>query len=186
MKGDEYTRKNNHFANTQYRDHYRLDIIRAFFTDIDRDLSIIELGCNRGNFIQVLLNMGFTNITGVDINREAIEMARESFPKLNFIKTTIEDFDYYEKYDIVATCGVLIHIDPSLLQNVINKIEDMSKKYIFGCEYYSNDFAMIKHSSKCYSGDYGNLFSVKPRKMEIHNMVKEARAPNHVFYLIEK
>jgi len=186
LKGDEYTRKNLNFTNTQYKEFTRLEIIRQFFTDINRDLSIIELGCNRGNFIQVLLNMGFSNITGVDINEEAIRLARKRFAKLDFIRTSIENFDYYDKYDMVVTCGVLIHINPDNIPDVINRIKDMSKKYIFGCEYYSKDFTVVEHSSKCYTGDYGNLFGIRPCKIEIHNMVREARAPNHVFYLIMK
>jgi len=65
--GDAYTKRVLEFVNTRYTDGFRCDIIRNTLAEIPRDSSILELGCNRGNFIGVLKKLGFTNITGVEI-----------------------------------------------------------------------------------------------------------------------
>ena len=37
------------------------------FSDFDRDMSILEVGCNVGVKISMLQKMGFRNLTGVEL-----------------------------------------------------------------------------------------------------------------------
>ena len=184
--GDSYAIRVKEYQNTKYNNGYEKDIMRSFLSNIPRDSSVLELGCNIGNVIQILKEFGFSDITGVDINESAIRKARERFPEFNFIHSSIEDLDVGKTFDLVLTSGVLIHIPPDSLTDVIEKIQKLSNSYIFGREYYSKEFTKINYFSYCASGDYPSLFKIKPIRSETHQMIKKARAPNHIFYLIKK
>ena len=72
----------------------------------------------------------------------------------------IEDLETHEKYDIVYTSGVLIHINPETLPLVISKMDKLSKKYIFGYEYYSDNLVEIKyrdHENSCWKQNFPEL-----------------------------
>ena len=183
--GNKYVARVTKFANYKYTDGYRIDVIKDFLSDIPKDSSVLEIGCSSGNFIQILKEVGFNDITGVEINKEAIARAIKRFPEFNFINKSIEDLDTNITYDLVITCGVLIHIKDNL-QNIIEKIQKLSNKYIFGNEYYSKDYERIKYPAYCATGDYPSMFSIKPSKVEIHKLEEVRNVMDHIFYLLEK
>ena len=184
--GDKYITRNKYFHNFEYMDGYREDILKDFLSKIPKDSTVLELGCNKGQTMGHLKDLGFTEVTGVDINKSALKIAREEFPEFEFIESSIEELSTYKIYDLVITSGVLIHIHPDNLQTVIEKIKELSKKYIFGFEYYSKEFHDINYGGKelCWSGDYANIFNIKPQRIEIHTM-KEKNS-THMFYLLQK
>ena len=137
------------------------EIFRRFFNDLDRQSKILELGCNVGLNLEMLEKMGFNYLHGVELNKKALKIAQERNPKVIFVNSSIEDFESNEKYDLVFTAGVLIHIHPSILESVIRKIVDLSNQYIFGFEYYSEKLEEIKyrnHSNLCWKQDFPLLF----------------------------
>ena len=186
--GDKYVTRNSDFHNFKYMDGYRKDILKDFLSEIPKDSTVLELGCNKGQIIGNLRDFGFTKVTGIDINKSALEIARKEFPEFEFIESSIEDYNPDKKFDLVMTSGFLIHIHPDNLPFIAKKIQELSKKYIFGFEYYSKEFQGITYFGEelCWSGNYANVFNIKPRRMEIHNMQLKAKTSAHMFYLIEK
>lgn len=137
------------------------DIFQIFFNDIDRKSKILEVGCNVGLNLQILQKMGFKNLHGIELNKKALQIAQERNPKAIFVNSSIEDYQSKEKYDLVFTAGVLIHIHPLTLELVIRKIIDLSSQYVFGFEYYSDKLEEIKyrdHSNVCWKQDFPLLF----------------------------
>ena len=59
------------------------DIIKYFFSDIDRNSAILELGCNVGLNLSILKKLGFKKLSGVEINKKAYEIASENNPEIN-------------------------------------------------------------------------------------------------------
>ena len=97
-------------------------IFENFFSDFDKDMTILELGCNVGIKLEILKNMGFSNLTGLEMNPKALDIAKKNNPEINFINSSIEDFDPNGKtFDLVFTYGVLIHQHPSNLESIISK-----------------------------------------------------------------
>ena len=184
--GDAYVTRIKGFVNTKYQDGSRLDIIKEVLWDVPRDSSVLEIGCSKGNFIGVLKDLGFYNITGLDVNESALEKATKRFPELLFFNCSIEELDTDLKYDFVVTCDVLIHIDRKSLPDVIDKIKQLSRHHIYGEEYFSEEEKQIDYFSYCASDDYPSMFEIKPYEVQIHTMIKKARAPTHAFYLLEK
>ena len=138
-------------------------MFKTFFQDIDKQSKILELGCNVGIKLSILKKLGFTNLHGVEINKKALEIARSRNSDIAFTLSNIEDFESKdEEYDVVYTSGVLIHINPKNLDSVINKIICLTKKYIFGLEYFSENFMEIKyrgHDSVLWKQNFPLLFT---------------------------
>ncbi|MEO9276697.1 MAG: pseudaminic acid biosynthesis-associated methylase [Nitrososphaera sp.] len=137
-------------------------IFQKFFSNIDKKSSILELGCNVGLNLSALHKMGFSNLHGVEINKKAIEIAKKNNPTAEFVNSSIEEFDPKgKKYDLVYTAGVLIHINPSALDEIVKKMIDLTREYIFGFEYYSDNLVEVKyrgHSNVCWKQNFPMLF----------------------------
>ena len=106
--------------------------------------------------------MGFSNLSGLEVNKNAYEIAKKCNPDISFINSSIEKFESNrEQFDLVYTSGVLIHIHPSALNAVINKIVNLTKKYIFGFEYYSDVLVEVPyrdHTNVCWKQNFPLLF----------------------------
>jgi len=137
------------------------DLITYFFSDIDRNSSILELGCNVGLNLSILKKMGFKKLFGVEINKKAYEIAQQTHPDIKFFNSSIEEFQPNQKFDLVFTAGVLIHINPELIPSIISKIIDLTNKYIFGFEYHSEEIIEISYRGKensCWKQDFPKHF----------------------------
>ena len=53
--------------------------------DIHKDCTILDIGCNNGSFLAYIQSLGYHNLTGMDSNPNAIYMAREYHPDMDFI-----------------------------------------------------------------------------------------------------
>ena len=178
--GDSYVERNNSIeeANTIYKEMAGVtieEIYANFFAGINKENKILELGCN------ILQNLGFKDLYGLEINKKAYEIARRNNPKITFINSTIEDFNSKDtKYDLVFTSGVLIHIHPSVIKTIINKIIDLTKEYIFGFEYYADALTEVNyrgHANVLWKQNFPKLFlesttsikSIKEQKIPYKN-----------------
>jgi pseudaminic acid biosynthesis-associated methylase len=137
-------------------------IFRNFFDSMDRENTILELGCNIGLKLSILKKMGFKNLFGLEINKKAYEIAKRNNPEITFINSSIEYCDFHgKKFDVVFTAGVLIHIDPKILESAVKKMIDLTNQYIFGFEYYSDDLVQVEyreHSDVLWKQNFPNLF----------------------------
>ncbi|WP_321419858.1 pseudaminic acid biosynthesis-associated methylase [uncultured Desulfobacter sp.] len=98
-------------------------------------------------------------------------MRPEHLPEKNVFEMSILDFDpisFLKKVgvDLVLSKGVLIHIDPDMLQNVYDKLYSCTKKYLFVAEYYSPKPVSIiyrGHENKLFKRDFaGELMDQFP------------------------
>jgi spore coat polysaccharide biosynthesis protein SpsF len=87
----------------------------------------------------------------VEINRLAAEILGKTGVKVFY--GSIEEVDIQEKYDLVLTKGVLIHINPDNLAAVYQKMYSTSARWILTIEYYSR-----KADEVLYRGHQGVLF----------------------------
>ena len=67
--GDKYTKRNDTLTDVQYFEGKKLTIIKDFLSEIPRDASILEIGCNQRLITGYLKDLGFTDIHGIDINQ---------------------------------------------------------------------------------------------------------------------
>lgn len=136
-------------------------IFEDFFAKIPKNYSILELGCNIGVNISMLNKMGFQEITGIEINKKASDIASKNNPYAKIVNSSIEEFEAQQTYDVVFTAGVLIHINPNYLNFIIKKIVNLSREYIFGFEYFSEDLKEVKYRNQlnsCWKQNFPKLY----------------------------
>lgn len=153
--GKRYTDRNT-FNPKQLDDMYRRNsgvprskMNAMFLGKLDRNMRILEVGCNIGNQLRMLQKMGFRNLYGIEINKYAIEQAKKHSKGVNIIYGSAFDIPFKDGFfDLVFTAGVLIHINPKHIQNVLKEIRRCSRKYIWGYEFFAPDCTMKVYRGK--------------------------------------
>ena len=104
--------------------------------------SILELGCLDGaNLISILLECPTAKVSGIDINENAIKYGREVRKnKADMQVGSLYDLSRFEdkSFDIVFTCGVLIHIPEEKIQEILKEMVRISKYHTFHLELNGN------------------------------------------------
>jgi len=57
-------------------------VLRVLNRFVDRDASVLELGCSSGRHLAHLRENGFGDLSGIELNAEAIDVMTESYPDL--------------------------------------------------------------------------------------------------------
>jgi len=111
--------------------------------------SILELGCNVGLNLESLYRISDVfELVGIDINKTACKKAKQkNIAKI--INTTItKEILIGDKFDLVFTKGVLIHINPKDLNKVYKNLFNLSNRYILVAEYYNPKPVTIDYRGK--------------------------------------
>jgi spore coat polysaccharide biosynthesis protein SpsF len=137
-----------------------------------KPLTILEIGSNIGlNFDSIKRILPKSEFTGLELNKKAAEILRRK--GTNVIEGAIEEIEIQEKYELVFTKGVLIHINPEILQDVYMKIFESSSKWILFIEYYSRKPESIEYrgnQDKLFKRDFAGEFLDKfKNKVELVN-----------------
>ena len=119
--------------------------------------SIIEFGCNIGLNLKALNTLlPSCHLTGVEINKSACKFLNE-WGSCDVINESIFNYNEKQKYDLSLVKGILIHINPEMLNNAYKKIYDSSKKYILIAEYYNPTPVSISyrgHKDRLFKRDF--------------------------------
>ncbi|MBK9991774.1 MAG: pseudaminic acid biosynthesis-associated methylase [Verrucomicrobia bacterium] len=124
---------------------------------IDRIKSCVEFGANVGMNLRAL-KLLFPECAqhAIEINASAVAELKATMPTINVLNASLLDVDpavLIGQVDFALIKGVLIHINPDALPNVYQKLYDVSRRYIFICEYYNPTPVSID-----YRGNKDRLF----------------------------
>ena len=88
----------------------------------------IEFGANVGMNIEAIKKL-FPDLdfSAVEINKKASKILSNVIPKENIFETSIIDFFSNKKWDLVLIKGVLIHINPDLLEKFMKYLKKLQK-----------------------------------------------------------
>jgi pseudaminic acid biosynthesis-associated methylase len=142
--GRAYTDRNSltpEALDVLYRKNYgigRSELNQRFLAEIPRNARILEVGCNEGNQLCALREMGFQNLYGIEIQDYALRRARARLENAQLALATAFEIPYPDGFfDLVFTSGVLIHIAPVDLPKALGEIHRCASGFIWGLEYYS-------------------------------------------------
>jgi len=127
--------------------------------------SLIEFGANIGMNLQAIqiLYPGI-KLHGIEINETASVELAKIISAENVSNTSIFDYEVREKYEVSLIKGVLIHINPDMLNIVYEKLYETSSKYILVCEYYNPSPVTISyrgHSDRLFKRDFAGELMAK-------------------------
>lgn len=153
--GDDYTVRNA----VQAADR------QAFFSKIlqlaPSIQSVCELGANRGHNLRAIqLSKPEADLTGLELNPTALEELRK-YTGIQGVQGSIQEFKPERTFDLVYTCGVLIHLNPDDLTDVYRKMFTLSSRYILINEYYNPspvELGYRGHAGKLFKRDFGGEF----------------------------
>lgn len=135
-----------------------------FLAELDKGMRILEVGANVGVKLASLRRMGFRQLVGIELQRDAVEMSKKlSWTKgLDIIAGRAGDIPFKDGYfDLVFTSGLLIHIPPSELRYVVAEMHRVTNEYIWFLEYFSPEITEVKYrgrSGLLWKADYRRIF----------------------------
>jgi len=148
-----------------------LKLFTNILQKMDKINSAIELGPNIGlNLKSLEILVKDIKFCGVEINSKACDFLKMKFPKQEIINESILEYKSDKKYDLSFVRGVLIHINPNELQNIYQKLYDLSDKYILMAEYYSPSPVSIPYrgeADKLFKRDFASEFLDKFQDVEL-------------------
>jgi len=120
--------------------------------------SIIEFGANIGMNLRAmkLLHPSVT-LNAIEINKTAADQLSKIIGEANVFNGSIFDYPVSKQFDMTLIKGVLIHINPDMLQVVYEKLYNASSKYILVCEYYNPSPVTINyrgHEDRLFKRDF--------------------------------
>jgi pseudaminic acid biosynthesis-associated methylase len=200
--GKEYTDRNSR-EQTEWDEFYinnygitKIVLNNRFIGSFDKNIKVLEVGCNTGMQLTGLQRMGFKNLFGIELQEYAAEKAKEFTKNINIVQGSGFDIPYKDNFfDVVCTNGVLIHIAPDDLPKIMSEIVRCSKKYIWGFEYYADDLTNINYRGNegfLWKADYASLFikhfpKLKMIKKEMVPYISSSEKGNvDCMYLLEK
>ena len=169
----------------------RTEQIDEFLYDLELG-NILEVGCNISNQLLLLQKRGFKNLYGIELNWSAVEKSKERTKGIDIIQGSAFDIPFKDAYfDLVFTSAVLIHISPRDINDVLDEIHRCTKKYIWGSEYFSEDYVKVNYRghnellwktnfAKLYLDRFPDLKLVKERK---YPYLEDKKLVDHVFLL---
>ncbi len=124
------------------------------FAKFTRDLatslhctSVLEIGCGTG--IDLRLFTDTFQIHGIDLNDNALDIAKEKIPSANFKKGTITDLPFEDSsIDFVFTHQLLNYLDDDTLEKGVAEMYRVSGKYIMNCEKFGETEKQIDENHK--------------------------------------
>jgi spore coat polysaccharide biosynthesis protein SpsF len=153
--GDAYTNRNVDLA--EQRVPFFKNLLRLT-PDVE---SVCDLGANVGhNLIAILSIVPSVLATGVELNPFAFRQL-SSIPGITAVHSAIQDYAPERRFDLVFTCGVLIHVNPHDLPEVYRKMAVIADKYVLINEYFNptpTEIVYRGHSAKLFKRDFAGEF----------------------------
>lgn len=182
--GRDYTDRNTYDPgglDALYLNNYgisRRAINQAFLQNIPKTAGLLEVGCNTGNQLLLLREMGYSNLSGIELQPYAVAFARKRLPQASLSLGSALSLPYEDAaFDVVFTSGVLIHISPHDLPRALDEIHRCSRGFIWGLEYFSSDAVEVpyrNHSNLLWKMDYARQYLERFSGLEL---VREQRLP---------
>ena len=161
--GNQYIERNQ---SSDQNKKNRLDFWKNIFSKINlnKNAKIFEVGANIGLNLSAIKLFRDDEMFAIEPNSLACEEIRKNkiLDEDHLLQTTADKIEFTDnKFDLVFTCGVLIHIHPDDLLQAMKEINRVSKKYIVCVEYFSDKDEEIEYhgqSGLLFKKDFGSFY----------------------------
>jgi ubiquinone/menaquinone biosynthesis C-methylase UbiE len=122
-----------------------------------------------------------------------VELSKSRTKNINIIQGSAFDLPYKNGYfDIVFTSGLLIHIAPQDINNVLDEIYRCTKRFIWGAEYYFDQYINVPYREKnglMWKGNFSKMYLERFKNLHLvkEEFMKYLNNDNvDTMYLLEK
>src|SRR3954470_23288884 len=155
--GDEYVGRNP--VNPALRQDFWRDVTTRFPV-----ASILEVGCNVGaNLRPLSIVAPAIDLSGIDINSTALGQLHTAAPSLKLARASGRALPFADRgFDLVFTCGVLIHQPPEALPLVMAEIVRCARRYVLCAEYYAPEETEVPYRGQTralFKADFGGTYT---------------------------
>lgn len=128
--------------------------------------SVVEFGSNIGLNLMALRHLlPAADLAAVEINPKAAKALKE-WGEAEVFEGSIFDFEPDRQYDLSFTKGVLIHINPDMLDKVYDRLYRATRRYLCVAEYYNPSPVAVPyrgHDNRLFKRDFaGELLEKYP------------------------
>lgn len=134
--------------------------------------SVLEFGANTGHNLRGIRNLiPNCKLSGIEINPTAVEVLK-TIPDVNVHPGSIFEYNKEQlgSHDLTYTSGVLIHINPEMLDLVYSLLYECSNKYIMVNEYYNPapvEVSYRGHAERLFKRDFAGDIMKKYPDLEL-------------------
>ena len=138
---DKYTDENEARYNEEFAKFTR-DLVTSL-----RCTSVLEIGCGTG--IDLRLFPDTFQIHGIDLNDNALDIAKEKLTIGNFKKGNITDLPFEDSsIDFIFTHQLMNYLDEDTIEKGIAEMYRVARKYIMNCEKFEETEKKIDANHK--------------------------------------
>ncbi len=94
-----------------------------YFRDLDVNFSVLDVGCGDGFWMEVLRNLGFRDLLGLDLSYSLLIRAKGK--GLRVVQSNASCMGFRRKFDVVIMCDVLEHLPD--VSEALSKVRDVLK-----------------------------------------------------------
>ena len=126
MNWNEYGEKRCPSRNRLIFKEHQLTAVEfvKYFSKLNTTLTVLDVGCGDGFFMEILRNLGFESIYGIDVSQPLLEKARRK--GFHIVEGSVYDLTASGEVDVILLWDVLEHLEnPGL---AITKIYDVLKE----------------------------------------------------------
>ena len=149
----------------------RSELYESFLGKIDRSIKILEVGSNIGNQLMCLQKMGFEKLYGIELQQYSVELSKSRTKHINIIQGSAFDIPFKDGwFDLVFTSGLLIHIHPNNIKNVLSEVHRCTNSHIVGFEYYADQLKEVlyrKHKNLLWKANFVQLYLKRFNDLEL-------------------
>ena len=91
--------------------------VKAEFADyiLKDGLDILEVGCSTGLLASVVFDMKKQNYTGIDIDKNYVDLASQKYPDGKFLEMDARNMTFTKKFDIIMFNGAMHHLEDQII-----------------------------------------------------------------------
>jgi pseudaminic acid biosynthesis-associated methylase len=127
--------------------------------------SVLEVGANAGWNLRAIKSIrSDIDLKGVDVNPDAIAEANAAGFDVEEMSALDVGSRWPSEFDLVATCGVLIHISPDHIHQAMDSIIAASRQYVLAVEYASKveeEVAYRGHAERLWRRPFASMYEDK-------------------------
>ncbi len=167
QRGKDYKKNFKYDHKFELQEQILIEYLKKYSFD-----SVLEVGCGFGRITKLLLT-NFPEIKeyfAFDLSSHQVENAKiningiENNAIVQFAVSDIQSFQPTKKYDLVIASEVLMHVLPSEIQQVIQKLVSFSTKYVCNIDWFEEKIPKNAESFNFihqYEKIYNDISSIK-------------------------